>query len=149
MPTRKRRRFSYQLKSFYAKTLGPSLADLLNNPIPDYDPTSELRISPSQSGLMHQVSASGWPTEHDTVRNPQEEERDGEPRISLTGAADLARAHAAFLDWKRQYQKERYWQRRLHLICSAREKSASQATCVRGCNGKDRPTRQGLAEPAG
>jgi hypothetical protein len=53
-------------RDVYAKTLGPSLADLMNNPIPDYDPTSSLpprgwRASPELLELLDTSRVKGRP----------------------------------------------------------------------------------------
>jgi hypothetical protein len=83
---------------------------------------------------MYQMPVSSWPDEQDSLRNSQEEERDGEPRISRTGAADLARAHAAFLkwqQWQRQYLKKRYWQsRRLAMCTQCRNPVCAESLCL-------------------
>jgi hypothetical protein len=103
--------------------------------IPDYDPLSDplckVRNFPSRPGPMYQMPVSSWPDKQDSLRNSQEEERDGDAQISRTGAADLARTHAAFLDWQRRYQKERYWQRRLTTMCTqCRNPVCAESLCL-------------------
>lgn len=83
------------------KSRGPSLGDLLNSPlslVPDYDPTIPIRRPPSGLAPVYQMPASGWPDQQDTVRDPQEEKRAGQSRVSRTRAAPLARLDASPLD---------------------------------------------------
>lgn len=58
--------------------------------VADYDPTSKLRIATPQLGLMYQMSAPCWPTEYDSLRNPQGAESARQPQIPGASADRLA-----------------------------------------------------------
>ena len=101
----------------FAKTLGPSLADLLKDPlflVPDYDPTIPIRRPTAGLAPVYQMPAPGWPAEQDTLRDSQEKELASQPRISHTDAADFARPNA-FLEARRQSHKE-WRQRRIGVL---------------------------------
>ncbi len=55
--------------------------------IPDYDPTIPIRGPAPRLGNVYQMPAPGWSAEHNSLRDPPEEERAGQSRVSRTGAA--------------------------------------------------------------
>jgi hypothetical protein len=105
--------------------------------IPDYDPLSDplskVRSFPSRPGPMYQMPVSSWADEQDSLRNSQEEERGGQPRVSV--CAESICLCALHLQLAREASLASYVRKRL----------AMGKTVQR----KNRPTWQRLAEPAG
>jgi hypothetical protein len=85
-------KLSREYGRFYQSDGCPQPLDLVE--IPDHDPTSELRITTPQSGLMYQMPTACWPTEQDSLRGSQERERVSQPPIPISRSSRSPRSDA-------------------------------------------------------